>query len=491
MPTNPTTKSQVQAYRFVLRRMESALVRKDAVLVHEPMRNHLRAAAVGVILGILGLAAFFVVGLFSPAGKVGAGDIVNIKGTAQVFVAVEPAGGGESPRLVPVLNLTSARLLVAALDPGTAAAPDTKIVEAATLAHMPRLNQTGLPGAPDPPASLVSGDWSVCDTAVVRDDLPNAESRPELSTTAIVGVPRPGRPLRPDQALLVQAETTGAHYLVWHGRRLPVDLDDSAAQLAYRLSDAVPRKVSASLLNAIPEGDRLAPPDIEGMRDPAPFPQLPAGIRVGDVVQVDLAEDRFFLVLRQGKQEVQPAVAGLIRADHGSSDEFVRVAPEAIADVPFAPESSRKDFSDFPARAPRILDIRATPVACLVWQGADRDPVVTVGAEEKPPTGEGVLVPGAVSGQADRVFLEPGKGALVRGMVPGQPAGTGTIWLVTDQGLRYAVPSIEVARALGLGDTVAPAPESILGLLKIGPVLDPRQALVLYDPDLAGKQADG
>ncbi|MBV9141982.1 MAG: type VII secretion protein EccB [Pseudonocardiales bacterium] len=57
MPTNPTTTSQVQAYRFVLRRMESALVRKDAVMVHEPMRQHLRAMTVGLILAVLGLVA--------------------------------------------------------------------------------------------------------------------------------------------------------------------------------------------------------------------------------------------------------------------------------------------------------------------------------------------------------------------------------------------------------------------------------------------------
>ena len=66
MSTNPTTKAQVQAYRFVLRRMESALVRKDAVRLHEPMRHHLRATAVGLILGLLGLAAFFVVGKLHP-----------------------------------------------------------------------------------------------------------------------------------------------------------------------------------------------------------------------------------------------------------------------------------------------------------------------------------------------------------------------------------------------------------------------------------------
>ena len=58
MSTNPTTKSQVQAYRFVLRRMESALVRKDAVMLHEPMRHHLRAMMVGLILGMVGVVGF-------------------------------------------------------------------------------------------------------------------------------------------------------------------------------------------------------------------------------------------------------------------------------------------------------------------------------------------------------------------------------------------------------------------------------------------------
>jgi hypothetical protein len=66
MSTDPTTTSQVQAYRFVLRRMASALVRRDAVMLHEPMRHHLRASAVGLVLGMLGLAVFFVVGRFSP-----------------------------------------------------------------------------------------------------------------------------------------------------------------------------------------------------------------------------------------------------------------------------------------------------------------------------------------------------------------------------------------------------------------------------------------
>lgn len=75
MSTDPTTKSQVQAYRFGLRRMESALVRKDAVMLHEPMRHHLRATAVGLIVGLLGLAAFFLIGRFHPTS--GAGIVIE------------------------------------------------------------------------------------------------------------------------------------------------------------------------------------------------------------------------------------------------------------------------------------------------------------------------------------------------------------------------------------------------------------------------------
>jgi len=47
------------------------------------------------------------------------------------------------------------------------------------------------------------------------------------------------------------------------------------------------------------------------------------------------------------------------------------------------------------------------------------------------------------------------------------------------------VPSMEVAQAIGLGDTTQPAPEAILDLLPIGPSLDPQAALELFNPQLA------
>lgn len=94
MSTDPTTTSQVQAYRFVLRRMESALVRKDAVMLHEPMRQHLRATAAGLILALLGLIAFFIIGKINSTNEAAHPHSAGSTGWILADNPVEPAGCG-------------------------------------------------------------------------------------------------------------------------------------------------------------------------------------------------------------------------------------------------------------------------------------------------------------------------------------------------------------------------------------------------------------
>jgi type VII secretion protein EccB len=471
--------------------MASALVRKDAVMLHDPMRQHLRATAVGLILSVLGLVAFFVVGQFSPAGQVSGNEIVIGSPSEAVFVVQD-----NPRRLIPVLNLTSARLLLAAISPGRQA-PETTRVPDSALAGMSRAPSAGIPGAPPLPVPenlIQQGAWSVCDTAKVRPELPNAESQPQLSTTVVIreGVIRegqpPGRPLGDDQALLVAEQRTGATYLVWHGRRGQVDLRDPAIRTLYRLGSVVPRKVSTGLLNAVPEGPPLTLPDIPPGKPSAFLPSA----QVGEVVRVTGAlQQSFFLLLPQGKQLVERAVADLVRYRRSASTDFTDVTPEAISQVPEAP--GQLDFTGFPTPVPRVLTTTETPVVCLTQQGPDLAPSITVNPDERLPLDDGdspVEVPSTARSQtADSVFLKPAMGALVRGVVPGQRPDTGAIWLVTDQGLRYGVPTIEVARALGLGEITTPAPESILDLLPIGPELNPQHALEVFNPELARRQA--
>src|SRR3954451_4519294 len=109
MPSTPTTKSQVQAYRFVLRRMQSALVRKDAVMLHDPLRTHSRGTIVGICLAALGLLGFLIWGILSPKPTVPSKDgIVIGKPSGQVYVLLTQP----TKRLIPVFNLASARLLL-------------------------------------------------------------------------------------------------------------------------------------------------------------------------------------------------------------------------------------------------------------------------------------------------------------------------------------------------------------------------------------------
>jgi len=494
MARNPTTKSQVQAYQFVLRRMESALVRKDSVMLHEPMRTHLRAAVVGLIIGTLGLAAFFVVGLFAPDDKLQGSEIVVGKQSGAIYVVQD----AEPKRLVPVRNLASARLLLASAafsgGAGPAGGAEVKVVEDSSLADLPRAPLTGIEGAPaylPGPDRQVDPEWAVCDTAELNESLPDAEADPEITTTALVGVRRPGQPLGEDSALLAQVAATGTYYLLFDGRRAQVDLGDPAVRNAFRLADVEPRPVSTALLNAIPESDAIVPPQIANVGDPAPFAGV-SGQDIGDVVQVNLSGGReeYHLILAEGKQLVTRGVADLIRFDR-SDPEIPLVSPEDITTVPDAPRPNQIDFGEYPEQVPEIVPIRESRAACLTWAASDEgepETAITISddvALEDDMQAVPVLPSNPGADIADRVFVPPSQGALVRGVVPGQDPNSGAIFLVTDLGFRYGVPSIEVAEALGLGETTQPAPEAILDLLPIGPTLDPQDALELFNPQLA------
>ncbi|WP_280228711.1 type VII secretion protein EccB, partial [Nocardia cyriacigeorgica] len=47
MPAQLTTRQQVNGYRFLLRRLDHALVRRDVRMLHDPMRSQLRSLLVG------------------------------------------------------------------------------------------------------------------------------------------------------------------------------------------------------------------------------------------------------------------------------------------------------------------------------------------------------------------------------------------------------------------------------------------------------------
>src|SRR5699024_785289 len=105
MPMRLTTRAQVSGHRFLLRRMTGALVRRDARLLHEPMRAQTRAALGGAVLGVLGIAGFAVWGLFSNPAVLGEEPLVLARDSGTLHLRVDD-------RLHPVTDLASARLIL-------------------------------------------------------------------------------------------------------------------------------------------------------------------------------------------------------------------------------------------------------------------------------------------------------------------------------------------------------------------------------------------
>jgi Type VII secretion system ESX-1, transport TM domain B len=78
----------------------------------------------------------------------------------------------------------------------------------------------------------------------------------------------------------------------------------------------------------------------------------------------------------------------------------------------------------------------------------------------------------------DQVVLPPGDGALL-GLLPApnQVKSISSYSVLTDQGLRFAVPSADIAAKLGFdANKVAPVPGNLLHLIPAGPSLDPKLA---------------
>jgi hypothetical protein len=82
----------------------------------------------------------------------------------------------------------------------------------------------------------------------------------------------------------------------------------------------------------------------------------------------------------------------------------------------------------------------------------------------------------AEGGVADRILVAPGRGAVVEAVA--SPGATGGArFVVTDLGVRYPVPTVDVLALLGYG--AAPpvrVPASLVALVPAGPARDPAAA---------------
>ncbi|EHR59455.1 type VII secretion protein EccB [Saccharomonospora cyanea] len=522
MPSTPTTKSQVQAYQFVLRRMQSALVRKDAVMLHDPMRTHSRATIVGVVLSCLGMLGFIIVGLFKPDPKAPDSGIVIGEQSGTVYVVA-----GNPKKLIPTFNLASARLILMSQNQGegqggqgggVVEATPPKVVSDEQLKDIPKGRLQGIPGGPDllpSESQLVSTEWGICDQVNVDNSLNDSEARRQAvtETTVLAGVKDLGRELAQNQALLVSADDE-KHYLVYRQKtdanklnantvRAEVDLTQNAVTVALNLDESRARRISTGLLNAIPSVGTLNLPTIQGANQPPDFNV--SGLKVGDVFETQLATSTdIYVVLKEGVQRVSPTVADMILynpAIGGSS--AAEVTPDVLQGLPQVNrgDAGYLDVDHYPDAKPTVLDPMQHQVACLGWnlrgEGEQRDAFTSVYISNVLPTPKNadgtpqvvkIGTPSPDGLKVDNFYMQPGFAAAVQSATTKDTFYRGNIQLISDRGVRYGIPNEDIAKGLGL-TKLSPAPESIIKLLPAGPSLNPQDAQRTYDTVSVDEQA--
>jgi type VII secretion protein EccB len=519
MPSNPTTKSQVQAYQFVLRRMQSALVRKDAVMLHDPMRTHSRATIVGVVISAVAMLGVVIFGLLKPAPTApGAGNIVIGEQSGAVYVVA-----GEPKRLIPTFNLASARLILMAQSQqgqqgqqggAQPAAVEAKVPEVVPDDQLKDLPRERLMGIPDGPQLLptseqrITPEWAICDNMIIDRSLQEQVALQQAKNETIVfaGETDLGRELGPNEALLVTSDDEKT-YLIYRQSgnanqpnantvKAEVDTSDSAVQAALRLQ-MEPRKVSMGLLNAIPPVNPLRTPDITGAGGPSDVNV--ANLDVGAVFSTPRAgapEPDYWVLTQKGIQQVSSAVADMILTRYSATGaQIQQLGRDQIQNAPVLQpgDEGHLDVGHFPQNVPTVLDPLQFPVSCLGWsvrgEGANRDShtAVYVGGEVPGPKNSDGTSAAIQIGQVspdgykvDRFHMPPGRAAVVRSATSKESFNTGSIQLVTDRGLRYGVPDLATAQALGLTPQ-DPAPESIIKLLPVGASLNTRDVMRTFD----------
>jgi type VII secretion protein EccB len=475
MTWQPTTRLQVSGYRFLSRRIECALLGRDIRAISDPIRAPAQSLMAGSLLAIVALAGCAVLAVLRPQPPLGNAPIVMGKQSGALYVRV-----GET--LHPVLNLASARLI-------TKTNADPQPTPESELRRSKRGPLLGIPGAPQFLAEPLADDelrWAVCDT----DD---GISR---NTTVVVG--RAEGPvshrLATEQTVLVRPDypdSGGATYLLYDGRRAVVNLADPVVVRALRLDGRVLLTVSSVLLSAVPEAPPISTPRIRGFGGRGPGAL--SGFPVGSVLRVARADgDEYYVVLSGGVQRVGRVAADLVRfADSHDTRTAILVAPDVIRATPSVTELP---VSTFPDRVPALLDATGTTL-CVGWAyAASGAAEISLLAGGLPiPSGQQPVRLSQADGKGravDAVYLPPGRSAYVRSTgLSGDNARTGTRYLITDTGVRFAIHDDDAAHDLGLPNMAIPAPWPVLATLPSGPELSREKALVAQDTLPAGSTA--
>ncbi|MGI5445828.1 type VII secretion protein EccB [Streptomyces sp. CA-243310] len=449
-------RDELNAYTFAKRRTVAAFLQPSATGTEEGAPRPLRAVLPGVIVGALVLAGFGAWGMFKPQApkgwdEPGATVIVGKQSTTRYVVLSTKINGKAQTRLHPVLNLASARLL---LDPSKfkVVPIDDKILDAG---KPPRGPIIGIPYAPDRlPTAADAGKakrWAVCQQ-------PGGDGKAVQTAAFVLAEREAGRVEGPGKVtggqLLYVRNTGGAkeRYLVDAGGtkyRFPEGGPDAGTLTTALVgTGAVPQPVTEQWLATLNPGDDLAFPQLPGTPDANANVQglATADNKVGMVLTAQTGSGTQHYVVLPGRvAPVSEFVAWLLISApatdaldmHGKAREIdlQSLTPDA---TPF------KNEARWPQRrGPQIN--RVAPTAGAAEGTERRDTVCNVlrsvdgQGNQTLSTWAGTGFPLDITASGTSSYVTPGSGLLYTQTQGRQTTAGGSLFLVTDTGLRYAV----------------------------------------------------
>ena len=464
-------RDQLQSYQFLTQRVISAFVMRETDPAQSPLRRGIGAVFGGLMVAVLVGAGFGVYGILTKVGSnnwQSDGSVVIEKETGASFVYL----GG---KLHPTLNYASALLAS-----GKAAAPSR--VSRNALGTVPRGLTIGIAGAPNslPAANrIVSLPWTLCSSAG------SDGSGGTATTVSLVAgsAPTGARGLTQEQGLLVRDSTTGTNYLIWQRHRHQLREPRTVIPALFGAVVA-PATAGTAWINAIPPGAAIGPITIDGRGTAS---RAVPNRKIGDQLFATTGSGpQYYLVFDDGIAPITELQKAIVDAQFPATPVQV-----SITDINNTRSSNRlatqPDESAAPKSPPKLDAQPATPadLLCAVTTDPRGAPDIFSGGDV---AGIGTGIP--TSGRspdgtslADRIVIPAGRVAVIRVLVS-PSALTGPYAIVTDLGVLFPVPSVQVLAVLGYPpDRAVDVPASLSSRIPTGPVLDPAAALTPVSPN--------
>lgn len=444
-------RDELNAYTFAKKRTVAAFLQPSPTGSEEGAPRPLRAVLPSLIVGALVLAGFGAWGMFKPSAPKNwaepyANVIVGKDSTTRYVVLKTPGEGKKNETLLhPVLNLASARLLLNPQQGKVIQVPD-KILDAGRPARGPVL---GIPYAPDRlPSDTEAAKpkrWAVCEQ-------PGGGDGASVQKAAFILADRDfsrtegSRKLTGGQVLYVQGQKDKARYLVDAAgtKYLIAETDADQGHLTNVLvGTREPQPVTDDWLATLHTGSPVTFPRIPGeVGAPANVEgQLsPEENRIGMILTTQTGDGTSHYVVLDGRAEpVSEFTARLLISSPQTAPLNMNGEPRSVGLQDFVPEAR-----PFEGQAARWPESRAAQVNSVDGEGA-RDTVCSVlrKVDDKGGTAlstwAGPSYPADITAGGTSTYVTPGSGLLYTQVQGRQTSPDGSLFLVTDTGLRYAV----------------------------------------------------